>query len=401
MSAHDGAHRALEGHAAPSMPPHRSRAHRQPARPPSFSRGRLPAQGQLPTSGPLLASPQELQGRVARFDKTPLTAAASLRVQAGAPAPAASCACAAAAASQPLSHLRHPGPQHDVRQPPDGVLDGQQAVQQQRVVPILLRALDAAKRQGAAAETELAALKDDFIASLRHSKQQGGVYASSGSSRGLKEASTAPGAAPGRIKAFRPPGQAPPPKQALPAPPPKPHRASAASSGAARGGERSSGGGSRGAIGPAFLQGHAPQAERQERLQVLQQDNAEMRAHLEALYAHCRHLQRQLDAPPARRAPDPASPQRPRQRAPTAGPDAAGDGRGSPGASGRAHSPGRATVVVASPRAGGGPASLAVAVFEVRVQASGSCRMSQQGSPLLRWLQCIRLQLFLSPGYRL
>lgn len=243
----------------------------------------------------------------------------------------------AAAAPVRQPGLRHPGQQHEV-QPAAGGMDPQA----QRVVALLLRELDAARAQGTAATEELARLRSAAAAAPPPQKQQ---PARRRSDKGGRVGGTAP-AAPtsGLIEAFRPPGVAPPP-------PPRKQRPTVP----------------------------APAACEEQALQALQRDNLEMRGHLEALYTHCRHLQHQLDAAAAPPPPQPA-PSRRAQAPADAG------SAGSPQRRPRSP-PGRATVVVASPRADGVGADLAVALFEVRpgrrrrVQATGACWPSHGAVP--------------------
>ena len=171
---------------------------------------------------------------------------------------------AGTAAAAATARLRHPGTQHDV-QPPRSVQQGREAnldAQSQRVVSLLLKELSAARKQEAAAAAELAQLKGDLAAASRRGDRER-RRDSSGGGRGIA-------AAGGRIPAFRPASQAPPPRQgkarplaSLAEPPP---------------------------AAPTNRAGSQGEAE------ALQQDNAELRSQVEALYAHCRHLQRQLGA---------------------------------------------------------------------------------------------------------
>ena len=281
------------------------------------------------------------------------------------------------AAVTPHRRLRHPGPQHDVQVlrnqhllPPVPQPMERPDAQAQRVVTVLLRELDAARKQGAAAQAELAALKDQVVtAALGHEPRLGTARAtgSPASQVGRKPAAAsadggsntrrvAAGAAPTRIAAFRPPVPAPTPRQqqhskhSVARPEASPNSTRAAPRAPASAAEVAAGGGPE-------QHGRQPS-----KVEALQRGNAEMRAHLEALYAHCRHLQRQLDArsggaqssaSDSSQAPPLAAEVRPRAAAVAAA-------EGSPRR--RPLSPSCTTVVVTSPRAGG---DLAVAVFEV------------------------------------
>jgi hypothetical protein len=265
----------------------------------------------------------------------------------GAPPPAA--ASAPAAARAPM-RLQHPSAQHEAQgalHPAERALDPQA----QHVVSMLLRELDAARQQGSAAQAELAAVKSELLVSLRQrSKQQGGSGGAAETVR--RHTPVAAAAAPTRIKAFRPPGQAPPPKAAH-----KPGRLQGTPSAAARS-----------SISPRPPQEQPVAA-------ALRQENSEMRTHLEALYAHCRHLQRQLVAAASvqpRRAASPVGGRQPLP--PHAGLAAAVEELSSPQR--RPRSPGHATVAVSSPRAD--CADLAVAVFQVSA-GSSCCRQSCPG----------------------
>lgn len=235
---------------------------------------------------------------------------------------------AAAHRSAAPSSLRHPGPQphQQAAVPPQPQRQGLDP-QSQRVVALLLRELDAARMQASAAEAEAARVKSEAQPARRRSDKGGHTLAA------------AAGAAPapsGLIAAFRPAGAAPPPVQ----------RPNCSAAGAAP--------------PPARSSTHDNQ------VQALQQDNVEMRGQIEALYAHCRHLQHQLDA--AIQPLPPHSPQQPKaaEAAPLSSPPRC------------PRSPGRTTVVVASPRANGSTADLAVAVFEASRSAVVVCSSGLQ-----------------------
>jgi hypothetical protein len=241
---------------------------------------------------------------------------------------------AAAAPAAARLRLQHPSAQHEVQgalHPAERPLD----LQAKRVMSELLRDLDVARQQGSAAQEELAAVKSELLLSLRQrSKQQGG---SGGTAEAVRHKLAAAATPPTHIKAFRPPGQAPLPKAFH-----KPRRQQGVPS--------------------AWSSGSPRQPQEDPEAAALRQENLEMRAHLEALDAHCRHLQRQLEAAasaPPRRAAAPAAGSQPLP--PHAGLAAAVEELGSPQR--RPRSPGRTTVVVSSPRTDG--ADLAVAVFQV------------------------------------
>lgn len=225
----------------------------------------------------------------------------------------------------------------------------------QRIVATLLRELDAAQQQGAAAHAELASVKSELLRQQREQDKRSrasGAAAGVSSGRSKAKAGTAPAAAPGKgsvplsgqIKAFRPAGQAAPPRRALQA---------------ARTGSQLGAAPHHAAPAAADMAG-------------LQRDNAEMRTHLQALLSHCQQLQHKLEAsaasavtsPPSQRQPQPQRQLAGEQalRLAGAGAGTAAEQYGSPQR--RPRSPGHATVVVASPRADG--SDLAVAVFEVR-----------------------------------
>lgn len=231
--------------------------------------------------------------------------------------------------------LRHPAPQQQ-----DASLSGALDAYAQRVVATLLRELDAARQRGASAEAQLADVQRqrEHGARARRKGQAGDKQQEQPKATGIQRRALPAGSGPAapavRIKAFRPPGQAPPPQH--PNRPRSPVQLPAAGASAA------------------------------EQAQVaLQQENAELRGHLGALLSH---FKQQVDASAAAAAtgshPPPAHPTvRSRQRQPAADevaaamPELYGSLRRRPG------SPGRTTAVVLSPRAGG--ADLAVAVFEV------------------------------------
>lgn len=143
----------------------------------------------------------------------------------------------------------------------------------QRVVSLLLKELAAARKQEAAAAAELAQVKGELAAAVQQSDVErfrnsgGGSRSAAGSARQPAAAAAAAG---GRIPAFRPAGQAPPPRQ----------------------------GKARLQLRTAELPVAAPISGKstQREAQALRQDNAELRSQLEAVYTHCRHLQHQLGA---------------------------------------------------------------------------------------------------------
>lgn len=101
---------------------------------------------------------------------------------------------------------------------------------------------------------------------------------------------------------------------------------------------------------------HGRSSPADERIAALKQENAELRGHLETLFSHCTSWQqRRFDEGAAHAAPLPP-PQEPQQWQRPQGEV------GSP--TRRPRSPGRTTLVVASPGADGGGAQMAVAVFE-------------------------------------
>lgn len=177
------------------------------------------------------------------------------------------------AAASAAARLRHPGPQHEVQAPRAPQLDSE------RVVSLLLKELAAARKQEAAAAAELAQMKGELSAATQRGDGERRRDSGSGSGRGAAPvAAPRPSAAAGgvagsrTIPAFRPAGQAPPP----------PVRQGKGRPQAVRLESQ--------AAAPTGVQ--ASQGE----VQALRQDNAELRSQLEALYAHCRHLQRQLGA---------------------------------------------------------------------------------------------------------
>ena len=141
------------------------------------------------------------------------------------------------------------------------------------MVSLLLKELAAARKQEAAAAAELAQVKGELAATVQQSDMEQRRSSGSGSRSAampVRQPAAAAAAAGGRIPAFRPAGQAPPPRQ----------------------------GKARPQLRTAELPVAAPTSGKsaQGEAQVLRQDNAELRSQLEALCAHCRHLQRQLGA---------------------------------------------------------------------------------------------------------
>ena len=296
----------------------------------------------------------------------------------------AGASCAAAPPPPPLQphgrRLRHPGlqweaqvaaPQPETQQEqPAGASSDSQG--QQRLVSALLRELDASRQAGAATAAELAAVEGELLSVLRR-KQERRRSSSAEDNSGVaprKVAASyrpaAPVPAQHGIPAFRPGGRAPPSKPRL-SPKRTPQQAQ-----------------------PPLV----PE------LAALQQDNQELRGHLEAVYAHCRQLQqeqrqlqqeqRQLQrhvkasgsgaAAPAAHAEPPhghmASPRRHLASPPTHHYATSATCTAAAAAEKqrqRQRSPGRTTLVVAPPRAGG--ADLALAVFEVRGAGVQHCSL--------------------------
>lgn len=226
---------------------------------------------------------------------------------------------AAAAAAPPAGQRLQREPQ----EPQSQALDSQAC----RLIAVLLRELDAARGQGAAEP-----VSQERLPAARPGNGKSAKQAAAAAAAGAP----APSSRRSSIPAFRPAGLAPP------------HRPRSQRPGRAE---------------PAAAAAGQPPAEPHAQMQALQRDNAEMRGQLEALYAHCRRLERRLDSAQGllgQQVPSPppsstvvaavcsASPRR-QPRSPTM----------------------QAAVVVASPRAGAAGADLAAAVFEVR--SWGAC----------------------------
>lgn len=199
------------------------------------------------------------------------TAARPSNVQAGAVGTATTVHTFAAASA--AARLRHPGPQHEVQAPRAPHQDSE------RVVSLLLKELAAARKQEAATAAALAQMQGQLSAATQRGDGERRREFGSGGSRGAAPAAAArpPAAAGGAagsrtIPAFRPAGQAPPP----------PVRHGKARAQAVRLDAQ--------AAAPTGVQTSQSEA------QALRQDNAELQLQLEALYAHCRNLQRQLGA---------------------------------------------------------------------------------------------------------
>ncbi|PSC69234.1 hypothetical protein C2E20_7279 [Micractinium conductrix] len=260
---------------------------------------------------------------------------------------------------------------------------------QQRLVSALLRELDASRQAGAATAAELAAVEGELLSVLRR-KQERRRSSSAEDNSGVaprKVAASyrpaAPVPAQHGIPAFRPGGRAPPSKPRL-SPKRTPQQAQ-----------------------PPLV----PE------LAALQQDNQELRGHLEAVYAHCRQLQqeqrqlqqeqRQLQrhvkasgsgaAAPAAHAEPPhghmASPRRHLASPPTHHYATSATCTAAAAAEKqrqRQRSPGRTTLVVAPPRAGG--ADLALAVFEAPPEDGSELRLALNRAQR----QCLKLSSKLS-----
>ena len=231
-----------------------------------------------------------------------------------------------AATSRQGATLRHPGPQFEARPPPPPPPASRPhppgEAQLERVVGVLLRELSETRREKALKDAQLASVKEEYLSVLR--------AASAGGAAPPREEKRRAPAAPiaAAIKAFRPPGVAPPPdrqrQERL-----REQREAREARGAAE----------------AAVALEAAAAEQAQALAAMRLDNDELRTQLRALEATCAELRARVGPAPQR-----ADQQRP----------------ASPGPSSRA-----TLVAVASPRLRqqqlGDPADcdLTVAVFQV------------------------------------